>query len=304
MAADRARALRHTLPVLVAVLASVVGVAGSLPGSSGARAGADSPQSTVPLVSLAIVALFVVGVAAVSFLRRPPVRASGPGTSETRVKWPWRGRRRWRDASIVAVLVLVVAVAPVAVGRIFPSPHGTPAQSETQQAPAEEEPAAQPERTVRTRDVRGDRPVVVAVAAMVSVVGAALVVVFVRAVRRRPHPAAPGTDAAVRESVLRAATEGLSELAVPHLDPRSAIIACYDTMERELAAVPVIAPTASDTPTEILARAVTGGIVAREPATRLVRLFSEARFSAHPMTEAHRSEAKSLLRAVLPERGR
>ncbi|MDG3009984.1 DUF4129 domain-containing protein [Rhodococcus sp. D2-41] len=114
-------------------------------------------------------------------------------------------------------------------------------------------------------------------------------------------PAVSSHPASEHENLTRAAELGLAVVAASELDARSAIIACYAAMEAALAGTADAAPQESDTPTEVLARAVARGVVREESAAALVRLFSEARFSAHPMTERHRALAASLLRATLDD---
>ena len=110
------------------------------------------------------------------------------------------------------------------------------------------------------------------------------------------EPAAP-------EPLAVAAERGLAEVANPALEPREAIIACYAAMEQALASAPGAAPQASDTPSEVLARAVGNQTISTGNAAALVALFAEARFSRHTMTEGHRNEAERALRSVLAELG-
>ena len=84
-------------------------------------------------------------------------------------------------------------------------------------------------------------------------------------------------------------------------EPREAIIACYAAMERELENSPEVVPRESDTPSEVLARAVEHHALRADSATELVDLFEEARFSPHVMTEEHREIAVRVLRLVLAE---
>jgi hypothetical protein len=72
-------------------------------------------------------------------------------------------------------------------------------------------------------------------------------------------------------------------------------------MERELENSPEIIPQESDTPSEVLARAVEHHALGADTATELVDLFEEARFSPHVMTEQHRETAVRVLRLVLTE---
>lgn len=117
------------------------------------------------------------------------------------------------------------------------------------------------------------------------------------------RPLRPAASVAGPESLARAAELGLAEMGEPGREPREAIIACYATMERELAHVPDAAPQDFDTPTEVLARAVEHHALPADNATQLVSLFAEARFSPHVMTERHRKDAIRILQLVLTELG-
>jgi hypothetical protein len=110
-------------------------------------------------------------------------------------------------------------------------------------------------------------------------------------------PISPSAAAALQD----AAERGLAAVASPANDPRAAIIACYRAMEVALTRTGAATPQDSDTPTEVLARAARGGLLRGESATSLANLFSEARFSAHPMTEGHRQAASNHLRQLLAE---
>lgn len=98
-----------------------------------------------------------------------------------------------------------------------------------------------------------------------------------------------------------AAERGLAEVGDLSRGPREAIIACYAAMEQALAGSPGVAPQDSDTPSEVLARAVGNQVLRAGSATTLVEVFAEARFSTHVMTEGHREVAERALRAVLGE---
>ena len=113
---------------------------------------------------------------------------------------------------------------------------------------------------------------------------------------QRPTKPAAGSD-----SLARAAEVGLAEIGDLSREPREAIIACYAAMERQLENSPEVVPRESDTPSEVLARAVEHHALRADSATELVDLFEEARFSPHVMTEAHREIAVRVLRLVLAE---
>lgn len=108
-------------------------------------------------------------------------------------------------------------------------------------------------------------------------------------------------DESASDPLARAAEIGLAEAGDLSREPREAIIACYAAMERELENSPDVVPRESDTPTEVLARAVEHRVLRADNAIELVDLFEEARFSPHVMTEQHREAAVRVLRLVLAE---
>ncbi|SEN98008.1 DUF4129 domain-containing protein [Actinacidiphila rubida] len=80
-------------------------------------------------------------------------------------------------------------------------------------------------------------------------------------------------------------------------DPRAAVIACYAAMEASLAGSGV-ARRASDSPQDLLERAVAGGLPAAPAAAELTALFREARYSTHPMDGGHRDRAAAALAEI------
>ena len=116
-----------------------------------------------------------------------------------------------------------------------------------------------------------------------------------------PGPFEAANPASGPESLARAAELGLAEIGDLSREPRAAIIACYAAMERGLANAPGAVPQDSDTPSEVLARAVEHHALRADNASQLVELFTEARFSPHVMTERHRETAVRVLRLVLEE---
>jgi hypothetical protein len=81
-------------------------------------------------------------------------------------------------------------------------------------------------------------------------------------------------------------------------DTRAAIIAAYQAMAAELRPA---GRRASDTPTELLDRAVAAGLVSRGAALELTELFREARFSRHELSPAARGAAEAALARVSAE---
>jgi hypothetical protein len=111
----------------------------------------------------------------------------------------------------------------------------------------------------------------------------------------------PVTTVSVPDPLARAAELGLAEAGDLSREPREAIIACYAAMEHALENSPEVVPRESDTPSEVLARAVEHHALRADTATELVDLFEEARFSPHVMTEEHREVAVRVLSLVLDE---
>lgn len=84
-------------------------------------------------------------------------------------------------------------------------------------------------------------------------------------------------------------------------DPRSAVIACYEAMERSLAEAGVERAPAQ-TPEELLAGLRGRHVVASERAARtLVELFGRARFSSRPVDAADVATARSALAELLAD---
>jgi hypothetical protein len=86
-----------------------------------------------------------------------------------------------------------------------------------------------------------------------------------------------------------------------HDDTRAAIIAAYREMAARLG--PAAGNRTSDTPTELLDRAVSAGLVSRGAVLELTELFREARFSRHPLPQTARGAAEAALARVSAELG-
>jgi len=83
-------------------------------------------------------------------------------------------------------------------------------------------------------------------------------------------------------------------------DARAAIIACYVAMEASLAQAGTERGL-TETPDELLVRAVAAGHVPPDPAARLTGLFYEARFSTHHLPAAKRDQAEQALAELAAE---
>ncbi|AKJ08577.1 membrane protein [Streptomyces incarnatus] len=80
-------------------------------------------------------------------------------------------------------------------------------------------------------------------------------------------------------------------------DARAAVIACYAAMEESLVDSGV-SRRASDSPQDLLERAVAGGLPTGAAAAVLTALFREARYSTHPMDGSHRDRAAAALAEI------
>lgn len=127
--------------------------------------------------------------------------------------------------------------------------------------------------------------------------------VGIRALRdkmlEREHP----TRIAARFDVVPdpvAVAERLASDREAHLErlaegtPRNGIVRCWVLFEDEATDLGV-APSPTETPTEFLTRFLHRLDVDPRPAGRLARLYHEARFSTHELTEAHRGAARGAL---------
>jgi hypothetical protein len=127
----------------------------------------------------------------------------------------------------------------------------------------------------------------------------AITVVIVRLLRRGPAEAgsAPAKD---EDGSLRQAVEsGLRALRSSE-DARTAIIACYLTMEASLHEAGA-ARYHSETSAELLTRAVRSGLLDGTAASQLTQLFYEARYSTHELPPATRKAALRALEAISAE---
>ncbi|WP_106432394.1 DUF4129 domain-containing protein [Streptomyces sp. LaPpAH-108] len=141
---------------------------------------------------------------------------------------------------------------------------------------------------------------------LLGLVIALLVVVVViaglRLWRHLTRPSAPETPATYatlddeRQRLAQAVDSGRRAL-VDGTDARAAVIACYAAMEQSLADSGVTR-RASDSPQDLLERAVTGGLPTGTAAATLTALFREARYSTHPMDDSRRDRAAAALAEI------
>ncbi len=307
----------RVIALLVLLLAAGAATRGYLPGvtHNPRHPGTASPVESILLAALLTVSLGAVAVAVVHRARHKRASAGSMGVLPVR-GGAHRARLAWRALLIALAAVVLWLLAIFVLARLggahrftFPAglfePRGDlPASPAAPDAPS---PASPRDPLPRLDGSTGD------VFGYLLVLSAGLLVLVVAAIvaaRTRRVPPAPADTGAVPvltrtptagETLARAAELGLTRIADRSREPREAIIACYAVMERHLADVPDAAPRDFDTPTEVLARAVEHHALPAHNASRLVELFTEARFSPHLMTEQHRADAVEILRLVLEE---
>jgi hypothetical protein len=276
-------AARAARTVAVVCLLGIAAVA--LPG----RRGLDWDRLTgVPDVSLAQVVLGTIGATLVVVtlwrlvrvwrkLRptRPdrPRRADGPPA-------PWFA---W-------VLAVVVTLATMAGAYLLIRLLLSGATGSDEDGPAGPDEAAPGEAG------DGLLPLLVGMVVLLTLAGAAALLLRRGAAVEPPvDPAGDGADAGTLADAVTAAGLAMDR----YDDTRAAIIAAYQEMARRLGRVEGGRP--SDTPTELLDRAVAAGLVSRGAALELTNLFREARFSRHDLPAGARAAAEAALERVAAE---
>lgn len=212
---------------------------------------------------------------------------------------------RLRDTAVLLLTGATVLV-PVAVllsHRTHPSgrdvrteesvPAGTPSGPPVTQAPA---PSASSGRATAGSSFDLFQLLLVVGAVLASVV---VIVALVRWLRwylaGKAGPGLqliPGTRQTEESALAGAVASG--RRALHGEDARAAVIACYAAMETTLGRSGV-ARLDSDSPTDLLHRAVTGGTLTGNAAGELTELFREARYSSHPMDDGHLLRARTAL---------
>ncbi|MFI8871610.1 MULTISPECIES: DUF4129 domain-containing protein [unclassified Streptomyces] len=120
-----------------------------------------------------------------------------------------------------------------------------------------------------------------------------------RYLTRPPAPEAPASYATLDDEEVRLAqaVDSGRRALLDGTDARAAVIAGYAAMEESLAGSGVTR-RASDSPQDLLERAVAGGLPTEAAAAALTALFREARYSTHPMDGSHRDRAAAALAEI------
>ncbi|MBD8505887.1 DUF4129 domain-containing protein [Hoyosella sp. G463] len=269
-------------------------------------------QWTAALLGLVLLAaIAITGLAMLFVWRHPPGRPPPLPASPIRRmdRSPARAPAARRLAAwfvlaaVLATLALLMLRQPSATIRIYapgsteptsPAPTGVPGPGE--QMPDEQMPDAAAEPGLGLWYLLGTA---LLLALLVMGMGLSLRLprggLILEPTETEPAQAPPG-------SALRAATEqGLAAIGQHTDTPRAAIIACYAAMEQALRDSDDASPRESDTPREVIQRASRRGYLGEGPATVLVDLFTEARFSQHPMTREDQQSATAALSSMLAD---
>lgn len=295
----RARLALLALLIAAAVLAvraraamtapSPVPLAPPAPGGDGQGGG----LALLALIAAPFLALLVVAALLYPLERR----ASRPEVRRTTV-----GQRQ--------LLVVVVLIALVAALALFArAVRGQATRPRATRGGTRADPSTTPAEPIPAPDARGGGVDFELLAALTVGGMLLLVLAAVLANRRRrvgdnvseeDLDAVPA-GASRRTPLVEATVHALAGIDAPARTPREAIVRCYAALERALADSASAVPRPADTPTDVLDRATEAGLVRHEYGTRLVALFTEARFSSHPMTENDRASAADTLRLILDD---
>jgi len=304
------RATGRAVALVALVLLVGIALRGYLPGDEqGSDQPVDNTAAMVAVITLLGAAVVIIMIAIVATLRRP--LSSAPTVQHLpRRRSGERWRPSWRLVLIalgvlLAWLLVVVLVMQLTAGLEMPTQQSAPTAPAPGATSAPGPPPVPPAPTETESDLFWY--LFATTVFMLVLVVAGVVINVARHPRpHRPRPVAEEAgepDAADSEPppLALAAERGLAEMGDLSREPREAIIACYAAMEDALAGAPGAVPQESDTPTEVLARAVAHHAIRAGTATDLVELFAEARFSSHVMNEGHRETAVRALRLVLAE---
>jgi hypothetical protein len=251
------------------------------------------PSGSVTQNIIRIIALTVMVAAAILLVGGRRIRKiQVPGANVRRKKVGGKPSRR---VVIAALVGLLFAFGMQILGNTVNEQKRPPPPAESAQSPGDEsrfgrqpQPQAEPQSGIADE--------VILVAALLTL-GVLIVVLVRRRSEILEEEPAEDEDEAMAKA-MRAARAAVLDRAIT--DARSAIVACFAAMEDALAdRGGAVAPQESDTPSEVLYRGIERASLPEAPAFTLLRLFREARFSTHPMTERDRGDADESLGELL-----
>ncbi|MGZ8803185.1 MAG: DUF4129 domain-containing protein [Mycobacterium sp.] len=302
------KAVARTVAVIVLLVLAIIALRGYLPGAEPAsdprEPASSGPGSVIAIVVMLGVSVTVIAISVVAQARR---RAAAPGAGDLprehrgeRVGVPWRLLIIAAAGLLVWLLVVLLLMRWGSGYAVDDVPLTDAEPGVAHEAGGRESAPTNPQAD--SGDVFGYLG-----AATIALVALSIVATLIGRRRVSSATVAPAGAAAPPSAppggpdLARAAELGLAEVGDRSRDPREAIIACYAAMEQELEKSPATTPQDSDTPWEVLARAVERHALRADSAAELVDLFEEARFSPHVMNEGHRADAVRALRLVQRE---
>ncbi|MEU4433345.1 DUF4129 domain-containing protein [Nocardia rhamnosiphila] len=302
--------IARIVAVFALLFCAVIALRGHIPGmpdGSGSAGNAPSALTVALMPVLLTVSVVVLLAGVIASQHRLPL-ALPDLDSDTESHW--RLGRLGLAVLFLLALVGVLAAIVFAVYFIGFQRVAEPVPAAPPGSPAPQHPATPP-GTQEDQPVLTGTGLFLATAAagtLVAVAVTGLAVVTVNTQRREraeePDDGLPATGdppTTDTDTLVKAAEMGLAAMNAAGQDPRAAIIACYLAMERGLVYARGLAPLASDTPMEVLARAFEHGALHEASARELVALFEEARFSPHSMLSWQRMRAEQLLRVALSD---
>lgn len=242
-------------------------------------------------------AAVVIGVVSITKLRHRMYSTEPESTAQARLH---RG--------MIAVIAVATAAVPVALfllrgqsdsGAVTDCPQCTFIKPTGSRAsvPAPPLPTGSEHTTSQFKVPISTIVLVMAIILAALVVTAVLVVLFNWWSQRNAPQEIVGTPPAMQEAEEDESALGLAVLAGRNAlegEARAAIIACYAAMESSLSAAGV-PRLESDSPADLLARALSRNVVSGPAPRLLADLFREARFSTHAMGAEHLEQARGAL---------
>jgi len=252
------------------------------------------PSGSATQVIIRIVALTVMvaaGILLVGGRRIRKIQVPGAGAQAKKVVG-----KPSRRVVIAALVGLLFAFAMQILGNTVNEQKRPPPPSESVQPQENESQFGRQPAPPQAEAEPGIADEVILVAALLTL--GVLIVVLVRRRAEILEEDPADDDHEAMSKAMRAARAAVRDREIT--DPRSAIVACFAAMEDALAdRGGVVTPQDSDTPSEVLYRGIERASLPEAPALTLLRLFREARFSTHPITEDDRGDADASLGELL-----
>ena len=208
---------------------------------------------------------------------------------------------RMVKVAVVGVFAIVAAtvVSLIVIGSGRPTGAGPPVSRPSMAAsPA---PTAVPSTVPTDTSKHSSHPfdlrpflITLLVLLIIGVIGLLVFLVLRYLPTRRSSGFTSAPPSAQAEEVRLTEAVNAGRLALQGDDTRAAVIACYAAMETSLAANG-LGRQVSDSPSDLLDRAASAGLLTGPAPAALAELFREARYSSHPMGTEQLHQARSAL---------